>query len=89
MSVNEVVADNSSDWFPTIQAIQLAHWCDGISLSIMLNVSCIILTSAAAVVLICYDSGMFPPRRRLCLLITRVLETVLVFSREVSPCHTQ
>jgi len=30
--MGEVVADNSSVWFPVIEAIQLANWCDGMSL---------------------------------------------------------
>ncbi|KAN0098002.1 hypothetical protein V8E55_002448 [Tylopilus felleus] len=34
--MGDVVADNSSVWFPTIHAIQLANWCDAAAVAVVL-----------------------------------------------------
>lgn len=86
---DSVVADNSSVWFPTLEAIQLANWCDGISLSLIRWVYRVSLSylrlAVAAVALVCYDSGACLPEHTFTFTDQCVLETVLMFPREVSP----
>lgn len=34
--MGDVVVDNSPVWFPTLEVIQLANWCDGMSQNLSL-----------------------------------------------------